>query len=570
MKRVIRILVLVLVIGAIAAGGYWLYQTRFAPAQTAGQTFTQIVPVTQGPLSNELSVVGELDAVQIQDLAFTHMAGATTLKTLNVTTGNTVKAGQVLASIDPEAYQQAVDQAKSDLQAAEQKLADLQTPATALEISQADLAIAQAEHDIAQAKQDLADLGAPDLASLESAVKDAQDALAQLDVKARLSERDSLAKSERDLAYTIDWYQRRITELRRKTKKNLEETEELTERQNKLVELQADLAQVQAQRNLAKTALAAEKTQDQVVLADTQEALAQARAGGDALALAKAQLAVQEAEVKLTQAKDERAELEEGADATELAAAQADVDKKRLALADAETALAGTELKAEFDGTVLSTNVRVGDEVTATTVILTIADLTQLQVVASIDETTIRSVSVGQIAQISFDAFPGQIFQGKVLSVPLQGELQNDVMVYQVPLSLEGARDLALLVGMTANVNIATAQVDNAILVPAIALQRVPGGYQVMKVDPADPQGEPIPTPVEVGLSDGTFTQIVQGLNLGDQVVMQIQATSNENGPIFFKGGPGEFAVPIGGGPVFKGEPGGGNNRRPGGGNTRP
>lgn len=574
MKRVIRILVLVLIVGAVAAGGYWLYQTRFAPAPTSAQTFTQIVGVTQGSLSNNLSVVGELDAVQSMELAFDYLDGATTLKTLNVTTGNTVKAGQVLATIDPEPYQQAVDQAESDLQAAEKKLADLTTPATQLDISQADVAISQAEYNLVRAKQDLADLGTPDLASLESAVKDAQDKLAQLDLQARLDERDALAKNERDLGYTIDWYQRRITELRRMTKKNLEQTKELEARQTDLVKLQADLARVQAQRTLAETARAAEKMQDQIALAEAQDALAQAKAGGDALEASKAQLTIQEAEVALKKAQDDRAQLVAGADPTDLATAQADVDKKRLALEDAQAALEGTQLKAEFDGTVLRTNVRVGEEVTSSTVILIVADLSQLQVFASVDETTIRNVSVGQVADISFDAFPGQTFQGKVLSVPLQGELQNDVMVYQVPLSLEGAGDLPLLVGMTANVNIATAQVDNAILVPAIALQRVRGGYQVLKVNSADPTSEPVPTPVEVGMSDGTFTQIVQGLVPGDQVVMQIQASNNQGRPIFF-GGPGGFtggvAVPVGPGGGFQRQGGGGNEQHPGGGgNTQP
>ena len=73
---------------------------------------------------------------------------------------------------------------------------------------------------------------------------------------------------------------------------------------------------------------------------------------------------------------------------------------------------------------------------------------------ASVDETTIRQVSTGQDATITFDAFPGQSFTGKVLEVPLQGTLQGDVMIYSVPVSLTGAEKLTLLVGMTANVEI--------------------------------------------------------------------------------------------------------------------
>jgi RND family efflux transporter MFP subunit len=253
--------------------------------------------------------------------------------------------------------------------------------------------------------------------------------------------------------------------------------------------------------------------------------LADARAGGDSLALAKAQLAVREAEVMLASAKDERTKLTEGTDAVTLAAAQADVDKKRLVVADAEVALAGTSLIAPFDGTILQTYAAPGDLIGATSKIVTIANLQQLQVLASVDETTIKKVVEGQSAQITFDALPGQTLRGQVGEIPLQGTLQGGVMVYAVPVSLTGAEKLPLLVGMTANVKIQIGQAQNALLVPAMAVQRGSSGYQVL-IPSSDPAGEPVAVPVEVGLSDGTYTQIVRGLNLGDKVVVQMSASS--------------------------------------------
>ena len=156
--------------------------------------------------------------------------------------------------------------------------------------------------------------------------------------------------------------------------------------------------------------------------------------------MAKAQLAIKEAEVSLAVAQDARTQLDEGPDATEVAAAQADVDKKRLAVQDAEKALAGTQLTAPFDGTILQTHVNGRRQISASTQILTLANLQQLQVLASVDETTIRRVAAGQPAQITFDALPGQTLSGKVGEVPLQGSLQGGVMVYEVPISVTGAR----------------------------------------------------------------------------------------------------------------------------------
>jgi len=160
-----------------------------------------------------------------------------------------------------------------------------------------------------------------------------------------------------------------------------------------------------------------------------------------------------------------------------------------------------------------------------------------LQVVAAIDETTIRRVAAGQEVVITFDAFPGQRFRGQVLAIPLQGALQGGVMVYDVPISLAGAEKLPLLVGMTANAQIQVAQVSNALLAPAIALQRVGGQYQarLLAGDPSLGPDATIAVPVEVGLSDGVNTQVLSGLQAGEQVVIQVETTQAAANPF---GGP--------------------------------
>ena len=531
MKRILQFLLIAVVVAALAVGGYWLYTTQFAPAaSTEDGTYTQVVIAEQGDLTASLSVVGQLEAVQSADLTFEDMSGTAKVETLTVATGQTVTAGQVLATIDPTPYQQALDEAESALQTAEESLADLQTPPTDLEIAQADMAVAEANLALEQAKADLADLSAPDLTSLEYAVQNAQDSLNLFELESGLADRDTLAKSERDLTYSVDWYERRISELQQlvaDNKANLEQTEQVAYYQDSLAEAQANLATVQAERELARQSAAAELAQNQAALAEAQEALADAKAGGDELTQAQAQLAVREAEVALEVAQASRAELDEGPDATALAAAQAQVDKLQLALSDAEAALAGTELVAPFDGTILDTNVSVGDPVAANSTIVTLADLGSMQVVASVDETTIRQVSAGQQASISFDAYPNQTFDGQVLSVPLYGTLQGGVTVYDVPLSLTGAEALNLLVGMTANVEIEVGHVTDALLVPTLALQKVSGSYQVSVPNTLDPVGEPETVPVQIGLSNGTYTQIVKGLIAGDQVIVQLDSTDS-------------------------------------------
>ncbi len=560
MKTLLQIFLITLIILGLAGGGWWLYQNQdlvtgvFGTAATdTASGFTQIVAATQGDLTASVSVVGEMAAVQQVDLSFDRLSGTATLIDLSVAAGNQVEAGQILATIDPVAYQQALDQAQSALQEAEQSLADLTTTATELDIALADLAITQAELELAQAEADLADLDDPaaqiDLTDLQAAVQAAQDDLTLAQVQYALTEHNSLAKSERDLAYAADWHDRRIWEVRdliSSGQANLEQTNELTTEQEALAQAKVDLARTQSQRQLALQTANTEILAAQSALAEARTDLADAQAGTtDALAAAKAQVAVQSAKVALQAAQDHRQTLEDGPDTADLASAQAAVDKQRLAVTTAQANLDGATLVAPFAGTVLQVNSKTGSRITANSTVLTLANLDTLQVLASVDETTIRQVSAGQAARITFDAFPGQTFSGQVLSVPLQGTLQGGVMVYEVAISLEGAGDLPLLVGMTANVSVLTGQVENALLVPSMAILTVNGLNQVLVPGGTDPLVSPISVPVEVGLSDGTYTQILRGLVPGDSVVIQLSAATTTNA--FFGGGGGTGAV-FGGG----------------------
>ena len=561
MKSLIRTVLLVVLLGAQAAGGYWIYQNQFASATTTedGNTYTQVVTAEQGDLTASISVVGQLEAVQSADLQFEQMSGTAKVQSLEAATGQTVTAGQVLATIDATPYQQALDDAETSLQEAEEALTELQTPPTDLEIAQADMAVAREEVRLQAAQQSLDELLNPDIDSLESAVADARLALAQARMDLVDLEQDTSAEDKIYVLREADADAWAIySDFAHKDQSQADEAynDQLSLYYNQMMDAQDALvsAEVQARLSLLQAQVSVRKKQQ--ALAEAQEALAEARAGGDSLAQAQAQLAVRETEVALEVAKSARAELDEAADATALASAQAQVDKLRLTVSEAEEALAGTELVAPFDGTVLDTYVSVGDPVASNSSIVTLADLASMQVVASVDETTIRQVSEGQNASISFDAYPNQTFEGQVLSVPLYGTLQGGVTVYDVPLSLTGAEALNLLVGMTANVEIEVGHVSDALLVPTLALQRVSGAYQVSVPNTLDPAGEPETVPVEIGLSNGTYTQIVRGLIPGDQVIVQLDTSESDS---MFPG------MGMGRGEMRMAPPGGGQIQMPGG-----
>jgi multidrug efflux pump subunit AcrA (membrane-fusion protein) len=557
MKALWRVLTISVIVAALSGGGFWLYQRYLTPTAVAStEGFSQVVAVQRGDLSASISVVGELAAVRQEDLSFDHAQDTTQLLSLQVEAGHAVEEGQVLATIDAAPYQQALDQASSDLQESEEELADLLTPPTELEIAQADLAITRARLNLEQATQDLEDMLDPDVADLESNVAAAELDLSQAQADLRDLE-DEEDETTADRLYELrEEEAERSAEYTRLANESYSDAyyeDRLRVAYNDLLEIQETIGrtETQAEITLLNGQLRVEQAEDRVVQA--QEALAEGLEGPDDLTLAEARLRIAHAEVSLAEAKEARADLDEETDPVRLASLEADVKKKQLALADAEEALEGATLRAPFAGTVLETAAEWGDLVNRNSVILTLADLTELRVLAQVDETTIRQVAEGQTAAITFDAFPGQTLSGEVISVPMQGTLQGGVMVYEVTVYMPAAEGMDLKVGMTANVEIEVGQVSDALLVPTMALVDSGGLAQVLVTASSEPEPEPVAVPVEIGLSDGVYTQIVRGLNEGDQVVVQL-AANDEDADVFgaMRGMMGAAGPPPGEGPRSK------------------
>ena len=103
MKKVVVWALVVVLVAAAAVGGVLLYRTRTASAASSASsgTYTQVVTVKQGDLSQTISVVGQMAAAQSADLTFEYVSGSTQVMSMTVAAGNTVTKGQVLATIDP-------------------------------------------------------------------------------------------------------------------------------------------------------------------------------------------------------------------------------------------------------------------------------------------------------------------------------------------------------------------------------------------------------------------------------------------------------------------------------------
>lgn len=211
----------------------------------------------------------------------------------------------------------------------------------------------------------------------------------------------------------------------------------------------------------------------------------------------------------------------------------------------AQTNLSYATITSPIDGTVISKSVEEGQTVAAsfnTPELFTIAkDLTNMQVVADVDEADIGEVKEGNRVTFTVDAYPDDVFQGKVMQVRLQATTTNNVVTYEVVISAPNA-DLKLKPGLTANVTIYTQERSGVLCVPSKALRFTPTKETVGKTKTNDCKGKNkvwtldkkanalTAHPVNIGQTDGTHTEIIKGINEGTMVVTEIVATKDEGG----------------------------------------
>ena len=208
----------------------------------------------------------------------------------------------------------------------------------------------------------------------------------------------------------------------------------------------------------------------------------------------------------------------------------------------AQTNLGYATITSPIDGIVLSKSVEEGQTVAAsfsTPELFTIAqDLTNMQVVANVDEADIGGVKEGERVTFTVDAYPDETFQGTVKQVRQEATTTNNVVTYEVVISAPNT-NLNLKPGLTANVTIFTAERSGVLIVSSKALRYTPTKETVGHMKIVDGggkskvwviEGNTIKSvPVHIGMTDGTHTQILSGVSRGQVIVTGVSAVTNED-----------------------------------------
>lgn len=222
--------------------------------------------------------------------------------------------------------------------------------------------------------------------------------------------------------------------------------------------------------------------------------------------------------------------------------AQQSVNIQKENVKKAKTNLGYATITSPIDGIVLSKEVEEGQTVASsfnTPTLFTIAqDLTDMRVIADVDEADIGEVKEGQRVTFNVDAFPNDSFDGCVTQVRQQATTESNVVTYEVVISAPN-EDLKLKPGLTANVTIYTLEQKDVLAVQSKALHFVPSEVllaedeAIVDCDAKEKvwvrDGKTLKAlPVETGITNGIVTQIVKGVNEGTKVITDIQSVAME------------------------------------------
>ena len=465
----------------IIVGGYLYYQSvqQKSKSAAAAKSALQTARVTQGSIVISASGTGQVVAAATANLGFPNTGSSSntgngTLTQLNVTVGDQVKVGQLLAQEDNTNQAQALAQAKFNL-------AQLTSPAA---IATAQGAVATDQVNITNALQTLEFDISPGVYHWEQEVAAAQQNLTDAQLAAQASPSADATQKVQDAQNALNYANQELAgEQVYYTKYYVPQyftaTNKTTGYRSMTPPTDTDIASARAALALAQ----ADEVQDQdLVTALTTGVIPDTATGPSLAALKQAQTALQ----------------------------------------TAQTDFNDTQIISPINGTVTAVNNQIGDTVGSATVI-TVSDLSRLLLTIYIDETDLSKLAIGEEADAVFDSLPNQTFKGKVTEIVPALTTVDNVPAVQAQVQLDNSTGTALYVGLNATVNVINAQANNVLLVPIQALKELePGKYAVF----VEQNGNLTLRLIQVGLMDENFAEIKSGLQLGDVVSTGLTATN--------------------------------------------
>lgn len=457
--------------------------------------------VELGTVVETLEFTGRASPIQEQELFF-ETAG--NVSQVNVSRGDWVKAGDVLAELEVDDVQKQLAQKKIGLETSQLKLEQAQIDATeAITTSLAKLEDAQASLKTTKLTS------SNDLASARASVTSAETSLANAKLNLTIVQNsDIVAKNPRDRLNEYEWYQVNYGEYLKKYQAGQISQDRLDLEYNNMME-----AKEKYETAVKQAELALSEAESKITSAE--ENLRQAKAKLSELLVAGT---VDDAEDAVEQAqKDyEQAIADADPNSYNLRLLTLDLEQAKLDIQDLEDQIASAQLTAPFDGQVLSLNIKAGDSVTAYEAVGVVADPNKLEVTAELGSEELSQMALDQQARITLRNRPGETFAGTVrqLPYPYGGTTIDTGDDTATHVSIDG--DVTLTLGELATVSIILQEKENVLWLPPAAI-RTYQGRNFCVVQNAD--GTQKRVDVLLGITTDDRVEIVSGLSQGQIIV---------------------------------------------------
>ena len=308
---------------------------------------------------------------------------------------------------------------------------------------------------------------------------------------------------------------------------------QLTEAQGQLVQQEANLQRVLAGDRPQETA----QTQARLRSAQAELEMAEADLNSDEMLYEAGAISRQSYQQTVTARNVAQAAVDEAQQTvalSQIGTRQEEIDQARAqviaaqgSLETVQTQLDETSVLAPFDGVVVNTYADVGSFVSPSTSgagndsdlsssILELAS-DQLEVVVNIAESQIGQIQLGQTVQIRVDAFPGELFTGVVDQIAPRATVSQNVTSFEVRIAVDTATSEALAIGMNVEAEFEVSRLEDALLVPNAAVIRQAEGTGVYVLGE---DGDPVFQPIDTGLTAEGQTEVLSGLDEGEQVLV--------------------------------------------------
>jgi HlyD family secretion protein len=497
------------IIAIIVIGLIW-----FEAARNKSGTY-QFVTVTRGAITEEVDVTGNTTPVESLDLAFQNGG---TIAAVYKNAGDSVNPGDPLARLDTSDLQAQLAQAQASVDAAQATLENLQAGSTPQSIQVSETALASAEQSLANEYASISDTVAAALSKANDAVRNQLGPLytnpegnnPQLTFSVSNSQVLNNAEFERlQASQELNAWQAELNGLTPISSTSTL-TAALNNSSNHLAVIETLLETVSTAlvdtTSLSASTLATYQTD--VADAVTEVENAAGSISGTSQSIASDQIAVAQAQAQLNVTLA-------GSTPQAIAAQQAAVAQAQANAQSAQVKINEATLISPIAGVVTVQNAKVGQIAPAGQTVTSIISDNNFEIDSYVPETDIGKIAINDPVTMTFDAFPGETFNGKVFYIDPAETIESGVVDYLVKVSFN-TPDPRIKSGLTANLTIAAQTDMNALIVPQYAVIQNASGTFVEVLQ----NGAPVQIPVVLGIRDQEGNvEVASGVSEGQQVV---------------------------------------------------